>query len=72
MKSIIAKDGDMLDQIWFQMTGSEAGFDRMIDANGHLAHKYTLESGDVVSIPDMAKSDSPQIIQRIYGQSISS
>jgi len=51
MRTIIAQKGDRLDQIVYKEYGTLTIFDKVLEANTHLATKPILSDGDVVNIP---------------------
>lgn len=51
MRTITAQKGDRLDQIVYKEYGTLTIFDKVLEANTHLATKPILSDGDVVNIP---------------------
>lgn len=51
MKTVNAQAGDRLDQIAYLEYGTLDIFDKVFEANTHLATKVILDDGDVVNIP---------------------
>jgi phage tail protein X len=51
MKTINAQTGGRLDQITYLQYGTLDIFDKVLEANPHLATKVILDDGDIVNIP---------------------
>lgn len=51
MKTVNAQAGDRLDQIVYLEYGTLTIFDKVLEANSHLATKVILDDGDIVNIP---------------------
>lgn len=55
-----AVDGDRLDRIIYKYYGTleSSVVASVIEANVHLAHKVTLDAGDVVNLPEAETSET--------------
>ena len=51
MNNYIANDGDRIDEIVYKAYGSIDPFFQVLEANTHILHKDSLDSGDVVYLP---------------------
>lgn len=51
MRTVVAQAGDRLDQIAYKEYGTLTIFDKVMEANTHLATKPVLSDGDIVNIP---------------------
>ncbi|MEN4053767.1 tail protein X [Sulfurimonas sp. NWX79] len=58
MNQYRAVDGDRLDIIVFKAYGSidAVVFDAVLDANEHLLNSSVLKAGDIVYLPEVARS----------------
>jgi len=67
MKTVIAQNGDRLDQIVYQEYETLDVLDKVLEANTHLNNKVILEDGDVVNIPVITiQKETIQEVQALW------
>jgi len=60
MNEYIAKDGERLDQIVYEVYGTLDVFQDALKANIHIANKIELDVGDKVYLPDISVEPKEQ------------
>lgn len=65
---IITNDGDLVDAVVWRETGRRTGaFERVLDANPHLAKQQTvLPAGVTIVIPDDAAAAPPRPVFKLW------